>query len=344
MMRTPRYQQGLGLVELMISITLGLLLSAAIIQAFVATRSSYRVQEAISQIQVASRYANHFLGKDLRMAGYMGCVSARGIEPNILASNPDADVQFDETTTVRGFDNLAQNNAFDAVAGTDAITLRMASNVSAQLTGNMTSDNANIQIALNTLGLVTNDYIMITDCEVTDLFRATTVSEGSGKVTIAHANSNNITNRLSKAFGPDAEIVAFESVSYFIRDTGRTTSDGNPIHALFVQRRTAGQGGTMPDPAELVEGVENMQLTYGEDTDGDNNVDVYRDAASVASWGNVLSIRVELLVVSQEENVVGQTGSVTAQRVQFAGQDVVNTDGRYRRSIVSVFAIRNRVQ
>ncbi|WP_372879822.1 PilW family protein [Spongiibacter marinus] len=343
MMRMPKHQQGLGLVELMISITLGLLLSAAIIQAFVATRSSYRVQEAISQIQVASRYANHFLGKDLRMAGYMGCAS-RGIEPNIVASNPDADVQFDETTAVRGFDNLAQNNAFDAVAGTDAITIRMASNISAQLTGNMTSDNANVQVSANTLGFIKDDYIMITDCEASDLFRATTVSESSGKVTIAHANTNNTTNRLSKAYGPDAEILAFESVSYFIRDTGRTTSDGNPIHGLFVQRRTAAQGGTIPDPAELVDGVENMQLTYGEDTDGDNNVDVYRDAANVASWGNVLSIRVELLVVSQEENVVGQTGSATAQRVQFAGQDVVNTDGRYRRSIVSVFAVRNRVQ
>ncbi len=343
MMMRPRRTGGFTLVELMISITLGLLLSAAILQAFVATRSSYRVQEALSQIQVASRLAIHFIGKDMRMAGYMGCASLDVDGPTSFVKDPDDDLIFNETTMVVGFDNLPANNDFEAVAGTDAVTVRMATASSLQLTGNMASDNANIQVSINELNLVNGDVIMITDCETTDMFRATTVSKGQGKVTIVHSNANNISNRLSKTFGPDAELVGFESVSYYVRDTGRTTSDGAPIRALYVKRRTTGSGGLVPNGAELVEGVENMQITYGEDTNDDGSIDVYRDASAVAAWERVVSVKIELLVASQEENVVTQTGSATAQEVTFQGAALANNDGRYRKSLISVFAIRNRL-
>ncbi len=344
MMTLPRTAKGFTLVELMISITLGILLSAAIIQAFVATRSSYRVQEAISQIQFASRIANHYMGRDMRMAGYMGCSSITSDPPANLISNPDQDLIFTQETALRGFDNLPATNDFNAVAGTDAVTVRMATSVSLQVTGNMDTANSNIQAAVNKLNLVKGDYVMITDCENTDLFAATTVSKGSGKITIAHANNLNKSNRLTKAFGPDSEVVAFESVSYYVADTGRKTSDGAPIRALYVKRRTAGSGGAIPNGAELVEGVENMQITYGEDTNGDGSIDGYFDATAVTAWENVLSIKVEMLIASQEENVVSQTGTDTAQRVTFQGAAVNNTDGRYRRSIISVFAVRNRLQ
>ena len=68
-------QQGLSLVELMIAITLGLVLSAAVIQVFMASRSSYRVQESLSLIQESARFAMDYIGREVRMAGYMGCNS-----------------------------------------------------------------------------------------------------------------------------------------------------------------------------------------------------------------------------------------------------------------------------
>jgi len=262
---------------------------------------------------------------------------------NILSTTPPADVTFDLATVIVGNNNVDASNAFGAVAGSDIITLKRGSSLSAQLTGNMTAENAQIQISGNPIGLVKDDYILITDCVSADLFTATTVSNSSGTVTISHANNANIDNRLSKAYGPDAEVFGFESVNYFIRDTGRNTSNGNPIHALYVQRRTAGTAGAAPTAYELVEGVENMQITYGEDTNNDNNIDRYVDGANVSSWGDVLSVRVELLLVSDTDNVVSQTGSATAQVVTFAGATVNNTDGRYRRAITNVFAIRNKL-
>lgn len=334
---------GFGLIELMVSITLGLLLTAAVLQTFIAANTSYRIQDSLSQVQEAGRYATHFLGKDLRMAGYMGCAALDSVPVNVISKAPPADVSFALNTVVVGDNNVAAGNAYSAVVGTDVITLKRASNLSAQLTGNLAAVNAQIQIAGNPLGLVAGDYILISDCINADLFTASSVSSSAGTVTIAHANNVNIDNNLSKAYGPDAEIYGFESVNYFVRDTGRTTSNGNPIRALFVQRRAAGSAGAAPAAYELVEGIENMQVTYGEDTNDDNNIDRYVDGANVASWGEVLSVRVEFLLVSDTDNVVAQTGSDIAQVVTFAGAAVNNTDGRYRRAITNVFAIRNKL-
>ena len=350
-MRTIKSNQnmaGFGLVELMVSITLGLLLTAAVIQTLVAANTSYRIQDSLSQIQEAGRYAIHFLGKDLRMAGYMGCASLSNVPVNNIADYPSgnvpADIVFVLNNVVRGSNNVAAGNAWNAVPNTDVITLRRATSQSVRLTGNMAAMNANIQIDGNPLGFQQYDYLMITDCLNADLFVANNVSNSSGTVTITHPQSVNTDVNLSKAYGPDAEVFGFESVSYFVRDTGRDTDGGNDIHALYVQRRSAGSGGAAPAAYELVEGVENMQLTFGEDTDNDNGVDVYRTANNVANWENVLSVKIEILLVSDQENVVAQTGSDIAQVVTFNGAAVQNNDGRYRRAISNVFTIRNKLK
>ena len=49
-------------MELMIAITLGLFLSAAVIQVFLATNSSSKVQDSLAQVQENARFAMRFLG------------------------------------------------------------------------------------------------------------------------------------------------------------------------------------------------------------------------------------------------------------------------------------------
>jgi len=51
---------------------------------------------------------------------------------------------------------------------------------------------------------------------------------------------------------------------------------------------------------ELVEGVENMQLLYGEDTDGDGAANRYRSAANIDDFRDVVSVKVGLLVRSPD--------------------------------------------
>lgn len=64
-----RSQQGFTLVELMISSVIGLLLTTAMLAAFVASTRTYQLQDAMSEVQENGRFAMNVLVKDLRQSG-----------------------------------------------------------------------------------------------------------------------------------------------------------------------------------------------------------------------------------------------------------------------------------
>jgi type IV pilus assembly protein PilW len=61
---------GFSLVELMVAITLGLLISTVAVQFILSSRVTYNAVETNSRIQENARFALSFLARDLRMAGY----------------------------------------------------------------------------------------------------------------------------------------------------------------------------------------------------------------------------------------------------------------------------------
>lgn len=340
-------QRGFGLVELMIAITLGLFLSAAVIQVFLATNASSKVQDSLAQIQENARFAMRFLGKEIRMAGYMGCSSIGNITVNVIAV-PASNVNFNLSTALVGEDNVTAGNTLGALAGSDVLHIKKASENDVNVTGNMATTNANLQIENNSLGFATGDYVMVSDCVNADVFRIVNNpgNNGNAATTLTHSNGQglNSSNNLSKLYQTDAEVFSFESVDYFVRDTGRDTASGLPINSLYMRRLVAGSGGVISAATELVEGVENMQLSYGVDTDGDRAVDEYQDGTAISDWTNVLSVRISLLMVASEENIVGKTGSGNAQSIiDVNGNVVANTDGRFRQIFTNVFAIRNKL-
>jgi type IV pilus assembly protein PilW len=69
MMRSHK-QSGFSLIELMIAMVLGLVLVGALINTFISSNRTYRVQEGLAQSQESARFALEILGQELRMAGY----------------------------------------------------------------------------------------------------------------------------------------------------------------------------------------------------------------------------------------------------------------------------------
>jgi type IV pilus assembly protein PilW len=337
---------GFGLVELMISITLGLVLSTAVIQVFVASNSSSLVQESLGQIQENARFAMRTISQEVRMSGYMGCTSIGVVTANNVAL-PASAVNFTTATAFVGQDNLVKGNALGAVIGTDSMQIKRASDEFIRMDSTNVASASGITINDNTLGLAQSDYVMVSDCLNADIFRVTNtpLASGKGATALNHASgSKNSSSTLGNVYGPDAEIFAFETINYFVRDTGRDNEAGDPINALYVQQIAAGSGGAMSAATELVEGVEDLQLTYGVDTNNDRAVDEYRTAAAVADWSRVLSVKIVLQMVGSENNVVGRSGSDNAQSlVDVNGNLIANNDGRLRQIFTSVFAIRNKV-
>ena len=66
-------QQGVTLVELMITLLLGLIITAGVIQIFISNKATYSTQEGIVQMNENMRFAFEKIGKDIRMAGFLGC-------------------------------------------------------------------------------------------------------------------------------------------------------------------------------------------------------------------------------------------------------------------------------
>lgn len=65
----PRRQLGLTLVEIMVSLTIGLIVLAAIGSVYLGSRQTYRVQEDNARLQEAGRYALEVIGRSVRQAG-----------------------------------------------------------------------------------------------------------------------------------------------------------------------------------------------------------------------------------------------------------------------------------
>lgn len=329
----PR-QAGMTLVEILVSITISLLLLAGVLQIFISSKTTYRVQEGLSRLQENGRFAIGTLARDIRMAGFQGCTNLEALEPNIIAQNPPANLVFSLSDFLDGVDNAGAGNSFGAVEGTDVLVLRGASPSGINLWGNLGAVNANIQIDENRPGFEAGEILFITDCTDADIFKATSVSEGGGTVTIAHATSTNTTQNLSKAYKEDAMIMAFRHSAYYVGDTGRINAVGNNILALFRENLDGSSD-------ELIEGVEDMQIEYGVDSDGDLAADVYSTATTVnngSDWENVVAVRVALLVDSVED--------VNPQALAYnfpTFSDNDPGDRRLRREFSITVNLRNRV-
>lgn len=320
------HQTGLSMVELLVAMVIQIILLAGMVYVYGSSKKMFTVNEQMARVQENGRHATDALLYDIRMSGYAGCRSVKEIAPNIIAKSPPTFITLTDGLIVyEDGSGWTNPTSLTRVAGSDVITLQSTRGDGISLTGNMTADNANIQISSNPDGLVANDLILISDCSSADLFRATSVSNGS-TITIAHANSTNTTNRLSKAYQSDAQILSFDAHTYFVA----VDAAGEPgLYQYSLNSNSA---------TVLTPGIENIQLLLAEDSGGDQQPDLYVDATGVTDWEAVIGIRVGLLLRSE-------TGVATeARSFSFNGAEANTTDDlRVRKAFWSYAALRNRI-
>ena len=120
--------------------------------------------------------------------------------------------------------------------------------------------------------------------------------------------------------------------AFYIKDTGRVNSQNQPILALV---RLDSDG----NEDEIAEGVEQMRITYGVDTDADNAADTYQTAAQVNSannWNNVISVQINLLMAT----IDGVNDR--SQAYTFNGVTTTPADRKLRRQWDTFVTLRNR--
>ena len=144
--------------------------------------------------------------------------------------------------------------------------------------------------------------------------------------------NNNLQLASVNTFDTDAAISAIETHTFFVAPGTGVNSEGNTPLSLW---RKSG----LTAPAELVEGVEDLQILYGVDTDGDNAPNQYVGANFVGNWNDIVTVRVTVVV-----NSVDNVGATSAPTHGCTVQDCItgsSIDGLLRRSFTQTIQLRN---
>lgn len=293
-------QKGLTLVELMISVALSLLLLAGVMVLFAGNKTSHRMQEGLSTVQETGRYALTVMKNDFIKSGYGGCTSDV-LKPVVIASSPLPFVNdYASGKLVEGEDNVS-GRTIEGVTlanNTDFVTIRGPLSSPLFYVANAIHLPTPLSVQGDASALAVGDFLLITDCAHTEIFKPTAITVSATSpptTTIAHAGSQNIRGGIFQSkFGAEATVTRLATHTYFVAPSSWTNSSGATVQSLY---RANGDG----SPDELLQGVEDMQITYGVDANGDGTVDSFYDASGVTDWTEVASVRVSLLVNSVED-------------------------------------------
>lgn len=326
-------QRGLSLVELMVAMALSLLLMLGVIQIFLSSKQTYSTNSALSRVQESGRFAMEFLAQDIRNTGYKGQCTGTPREHgtiDALMNLVDPILGWDDIDVIP--EHLPNSTAGTPVGGTDAVLIKLAAGpgeVDAH-SGN-TADTPTINLSgTNTSGVDQNALVLISDAINCDLFQNTATTDATA---VSKANASpEWTHNYTEA----TEILPLQNTTYYVR----ANANGRP-NSLARQRLgvVSGAPGWLA-PEELVEGVQDMQISYGI-ADVNRQVIRYETAEEVendGNWDKVAAVRIDLLVVSTDTNVVPE-----AQVITFNGVDETIDDRRLAQVFSTTIGIRNRL-
>jgi type IV pilus assembly protein PilW len=293
-----RQQVGLSLVELMVSITLGLLLFSAMLAMF-ANNSRARDELTRSERQIENgQYAMKVLGDDIQLAGYWAEFNVQTASLPAPAAMPDpcdtavATLNAVLPLPVQGYDNPAAGNIptclADVKPNTDIIVIRRVSTCVAAPVAGANCDPL----------LAGAPYFQASLC-------SSPTELGSAAGTDAFRLNTNLTalDRHLRDCATVANQHRFLTRIYFVANND-VAGDGIPT----LKRADLGSGGFTISP--IAEGVENLQINYAIDTDGDGIPDAYTadpstyngcaGAGCVTNWQNVVGAKVNMLARNTE--------------------------------------------
>lgn len=317
-------QSGLSIIELMIALLLGSLLTVGLVQIFTSNSQAFRMSEALARSQEFGRIASEMLSRESRGAGYYGCNSQNVVNNLNIASGDD---DWDLYNHASG-DVVSSNSDWlptGIVAGTDFLHFSGMEGAGIEITADETPTSATIKVksggGRNAAEVLKGgDVIAVTDCQGTDVIQVMDVS-GSGEITTLKIGTgteqspgNNYDSNicppsagascLSQQYKEGAQVLLPYKRTYFIGES--TVRVGEP--ALKIIEYVGGSQRTL----EMVEGVVDMQVRYGFSAEADEPVSDWKDAESVAdsSWGRVRAVRVSLLVRGGPENLFEDKATV----------------------------------
>jgi len=324
-------QYGLGMVELIIAMTIGLLISASVLTVYVSASRNFAMDERYARMQENARYSLRVLSEDLMMADFWGqLLSTDIIATNLAVTSADCG----ESLALFNADNaFLYNNNHD---GSASAHFTPCSTISAARQG-----NSDVVVIKRVEGAPTASTFVDAADSDGDGDTSETLSTGSsalqsGTVYLrTNGTAGSLINDASSSNMPATGWSDWRYIprAYFVRNWFNAAGDGVPALCRLDIDDT-----DLDSLSCLAEGVEDLHLEFGLDTDTDGDANRYTAMPSPAEMETVISVRVHLLVRSTDT-----VPFYTNTKSYLLGGEVVAAanDGFLRNVFTTTVALRN---
>ena len=272
-----RNSRGLSLIELMVALAIGTLLIAGAVTVYMQSRNTYRTNDIASRMQEVGRYALDVMAPDVRLAGFWG-----------LTNRPDS------------FTNTA--GAITGDCGADWTV-----NVAVPIEGRDAEDTGgggyNLACARATgINKVTWADVLIVRRASVD---TTALQDKRVQVQSNRETATLISNGVRPStYGPGAQSETHDLIvgAYYVGE-GPTV---NGIRQFSLRRQTLVGGGAGPSirDDEIIPGVQDLQVQFGLDVNGDGTVERYVNPQdAIPAGARIATVQLWLLVVAEDREV-----------------------------------------
>ncbi len=353
---------GFSLLEMLLALALGSIVTVGVVELLAANQRTHAVLASQAQMHASARHALQFIARSARLAGHLGCArhpvrnALNGAVAGLFEVNVAVGVlAFDGTgagatpvawtptldalprrvgrRSVNAFRNRNGINVAAIPAHTDVLVFRFVEGLLALVAPVTPGDDPLVEPPRRG-GLDADDFAVIADCEGAALFRANAVDVSGDRAALRRrSGSGDFDNAPNRSLaGPDrpfggpsdaagATVGRVTTHIYYVARGSGTNRLGEPPLSLW---RKSGTG----RPAELVQGIEDLQVLLGFDTDGDGVPNRYGPPGT----GAAADIRALRVAVTANDVDVAASGR-TAAGANAAG---------LRRTFVQTIALRNR--
>ena len=303
-----RLMAGVSLIELMVSLVIGSLLIIGAVTVYMQSRNTYRTNESAARLQETARYALDVIEPDVRMAGFWGLTN----RPEYV-ENRGLPAETAQTVATGVTNNCGTNWTVDAAHYLDGrdhdgtgFDLACAALAPADW-----ADVLIVRRASSNTAAATNNRFQIQSNRIRAvIFKDGTVPPGF-------------------AVAPASETHDLIVNAYYVSNPAGTTR--------FALRRKLLNGNAVQDE-EVIEGVQDLQVQFGIDTNGDNNADQYVNTDAVPAGAQIVSARIWIMVVAPDIEV----GFVDGTDYAYANAAPGTFNDSRRRLVVSkTIQIRN---
>lgn len=341
--------RGFTLIELMVALLLGLLLSAAIVSVFLEGKNNFVQDDEVARVQENGRYALRLLSREIGMAGFFGgepdavdvnggAVSGNDCGPAgeewlLIGATPEdpsdptnhivspLEVLDNSDTTTDDYYQCLTDGL--VVNGTDILVVKRVSDTAV-------IDNGDWQLPDDLEDLDNERYYLLTE------------NRGQGETELAQGSDHKADGNWSSVddFESGYDVWEYKAALFYVGTDEEVPS--------LCKKELQDNGASISGQRCLVQGIENIQYELGIDIDGDDvpdqfvSGDTYPPVVGGEDTDAIVAVRIHVLVRS-----LNQINSMPAESKSYrlgGGTTVTTpTDQFYRMAMSTTVSVRNPI-